>query len=134
MANEAGDIAKEEGLNVVKLTMTEDCDKGDVVTLADGAIADVDAGEVGPFGVALQAFDISEKAADLVAIRGEVYIQSGAAGFTAYALVMPSEVAGEEGQVVDVAAPVFNEVVGMAMETVAAVAGGGPGRVLLGFR
>jgi len=132
MANVAGDIAKEAGLVVISITAAEDITKGDVVTLVDGNIADVGAGEVGPFGVALEA--IANTETGIVAIEGEVYIQSGAAGFTAFALLMPSEVAGEEGQVVDVAAPVFNEVVGMALEAATAVAGGTPGRVRLGFR
>ena len=116
MANEAGDIARTSNMKLVTITAGEAITKGDVITLVDGLIADVTAAEVGPFGVAVA--DIANGAEGEVAIAPtEIYVEVGTAGVTAFTLVMPSEETGEEGDVVDVSTPVFNEVVGMALET-----------------
>lgn len=119
----AGDIAYESGLFLVTITAGEAVSKGDVVTLVDGNIADVTAAETGPFGVAIA--DIANGEEGEVAIAPTVvYVTAGTGGATAFTLVMPSETATEEGTVVDVSSPAFNEVVGMMLETVAAAAVG----------
>jgi len=129
MAHEAGDIAHERGLQVITITAGEDISKGDVVTLVDGMIADVTAGETGPFGVAIA--DIANGEEGEVAIApSTVYLTAGTGGFTAFTHVMPSETATEEGTVVDVATPTFDEVVGVALETATATA---VGKVRLGY-
>ena len=126
---EAGEIAKEQGLRIETVTATEDISKGQVVTLADGKVADITAGEVGPFGVAIM--DIANGAAGQVAVAPTVvYIKAGAAGFSAWTHVFPSEQTGEEGMVVDAASPTFDEIVGTALE---AAASGAVGKVQLGY-
>lgn len=112
----AGDIAKEQGMRIETITAAEDIKKGQVVTLASMEVADVDAAETGPFGVAIMDIDSGEKGQ--VALPPTViYLLAGAAGCTARTHLMPSEAVGEEGYVVDVATPTFDEVVGVALET-----------------
>jgi hypothetical protein len=125
----AGDIAKESGLFLVTITAAEAISKGDVVTLASGEVADITAGEIGPFGVAIE--DIANGAEGEVAVAPTViYVTAGTGGVTAFTLVMPSEGAGEQGQVQDVSTPTFDEVVGMMLESVAAA---GVGKCRLGY-
>lgn len=127
----AGDIAKEAGLRVETITFVEDVSKGDVITIATGEKADITAGEPGPFGVALHDVDYSEDPYGEVAVAPSVvYLTAGTGGFTAFTHVMPSETGGEEGTVVDVSSPAFNEVVGTALETVTAT---NVGKVQLGY-
>ena len=120
---EAGDIAYESGLFLVTITAGEDISKGDVVTLADGNIADVTAGEIGPFGVAIADIASGEEGEAAVAPT-TVYVTAGTGGVSAFDLVMPSETVGEEGKVQTVSSPAFNEVVGMMLEAAVATAVG----------
>lgn len=112
----AGDIVKEQGMRIETITAAEDIKKGNVVTLADGLIADITADELGPFGVAIA--DIANGKEGEVAVAPTViYLLPGAAGCTAFTYVMSSEVTDEEGRIVDLGAtPSFNEVVGVALE------------------
>ena len=131
MAHEAGDIAYETNLQIITITFGEDASKGDVITLADGMIADTTAAETGPFGVAIADVDISVDAEGEVAIApSTVYLTAGTGGFTAFTHVFPSETATEEGTVVDAVTPTFDEIVGVALETAAAAA---VGKVRLGY-
>lgn len=113
---EAGDIVKEQGMRIETITAAEDIKKGNLVTLADGLIADITAAELGPFGVAIMDIDDTEEGEVAVAPT-VIYMLPGAAGCTAFTHVMASEQTSEEGRIVDVSTPVFNEVVGMALET-----------------
>jgi len=125
----AGDIALEGGLATVEFTAGEDISKGDVITLVDGMIADITAAETGPFGVAIADVDNGDDGVAAIAPT-VVYLTAGTGGFTAFTHVMPSETVGEEGAVVDVSTPTFDEVVGVALETAAATA---VGKVRLGY-
>jgi len=113
---EAGDIAKEQGMRIETITAAEDIKKGQVVTLASGEVADVDAAETGPFGVAIMDIDNGEEGQVAIAPT-VIYLLAGAAGCTKHTHVMPSEAVGEEGYVVDVASPTFDEIVGVTLET-----------------
>lgn len=116
MAYGAGDISKTSSLVSIVMTAGENITKGDVVTLVDGLIADVTAAEVGPFGVAME--DIANGADGPVAVAPtEIYLEVGTAGTTKNTPVMPSEGVGEEGDVVDVSSPVYNELIGIALAT-----------------
>ena len=112
----AGDIVKEQGMRIETITAGEDIKKGNVVTLVDGNIADIAAAETGPFGVAIMDIDSGEEGEVAVAPT-VIYLLPGAAGCTAFTHVMPSEVASEQGRIVDVSTPTFDEVVGVALET-----------------
>ena len=113
---DAGDIVKEQGMRIETITAAEDIKKGNVVTLADGNIADITEAETGPFGVAIEDIDSGEEGQVAVAPT-VIYLLPGAAGCTAFTHVMPSEVTDEEGRIVDVSTPTFDEVVGVALET-----------------
>jgi len=111
----AGDVAFEQGLNTIPFTAGEDVLKGDVLTMADMKVADVGAGETGPFCVALE--DVLNGEDGVAAIApSTVYLEAGTAGMTYGTHVMPSEDVGEEGDVVDVSSPTFDEVVGVCLE------------------
>ena len=112
----AGDIVKEEGMRIETITAAENIKKGQVVTLASGEVADIAAAETGPFGVAIMDIDSGDEGQVAVAPT-VIYLLPGAAGCTAFTHVMPSEVTDEEGRIVDVATPTFDEVVGVALET-----------------
>ncbi|MBC8497737.1 DUF2190 family protein [Candidatus Bathyarchaeota archaeon] len=112
----AGDIAVEQGMRIITITAAEDIKKGNVVTLVDANIADITAAETGPFGVAIMDIDNGEDGEVAIAPT-VVYCLPGAAGCTAFTHVMPSEQTSEEGRIVDVSSPTFDEVVGTALET-----------------
>ena len=114
-STQAGSVAQEQGLTTLEITAAEDIKKGNLVTLVDQLIADITAAEVGPFGVALE--DIDSGDIGVVAIAPSiVYALPGAAGWTAFTQLMPSEQTSEEGRLVDVSTPVFDEVAAIALE------------------
>lgn len=117
----AGDIAKEAGLRVETVTFVEDATKGQVITIATGEVADDADAEVGPFGVVLADVAYETEPLGQVAIAPSVvYLEAGAAGFTAMTPVKVSNVGtnAEDGMVVDKeAADVYDEIVGLALET-----------------
>ena len=127
---DAGSVAEEQGLQTLVITAAEDIKRGNCVTLVDGLIADITAAEVGPFGIALEDIDNTEDG--VVAIAPSViWCLPGAAGWTAFTHLMPSEQTSEEGRLVDVSTPVYNEIVGVALSTVAD--GASCGKVRLGY-
>jgi predicted RecA/RadA family phage recombinase len=111
----AGDIVKEQGMRIETITAAEDIKKGQVVTLATGEVADITAAETGPFGVAIADIDNGEEGEVAVAPT-VIYVLPGAAGCTAFTHLMPSEAADEQGRVVDVSTPTFDEVVCVSLE------------------
>ena len=112
---EAGSVAQEQGLTTLEVTAAEDLKKGNLITLVDMNIADVGAAELGPYAVCLEDIDNGEKG--VVAIAPSiVYALPGAAGWTAFTQLMPSEQTDEEGRLVDVSTPVFDEVAAIALE------------------
>lgn len=116
--SQAGEVAYEQGLTTELMTAAEDIKKGQLCTFATGEIADKDAAELGPFCVALEDIDDTEEG--LVAIAPSiVYVLAGAAGFGKGEYLMPSEQTSEEGRLVVVSTPVFNEIAAVALETVA---------------
>ena len=127
---DAGSVALEQGLNTGLMTAAEDIKKGNVCTFATGEIADIGAAEKGPFCVALEDIDDTEEG--LVAFApSTIWCLPGAAGFSKGEVLMPSEQTDEEGRLVVVSTPVFDEVVGTALDTVAD--GASAGRVKLGY-
>jgi len=127
---EAGNVAEEQGLQTRVMTAAEDIKKGNCCTFATGEIADIDAAELGPFCIALEDIDDTEEG--VVAIAPSViYCLPGAAGFSLGEYLMPSEQTDEQGRLVVVSTPVFNEVVGVALETIAD--GATAGKVRLGY-
>lgn len=111
----AGDVVVEQGMRIITITAAEDIKKGNVVTLVDALIADITAAEVGPFGVAIMDIDDTEEGQVAIAPT-VIYCLPGAAGWTAFTKLMPSEQTSEEGRLVDVSTPVYDEVVGTALE------------------